>query len=54
MIDTYPSTVSVLRALRDGYGVEDIHAMQIADADFARHVIAKLRGMGMLKAWVLA
>ena len=41
-------TAQVIGALRDGLGVEDIHARQIADIEFARDVVRKLKRLGLL------
>jgi hypothetical protein len=42
------TTANVIRALRDGYGVEDIQVMQIADVAYARAVVRKLTDMGQI------
>lgn len=41
-------TADVIRALRAGYGVEDIHAQQIASVEYARRVVKRLRRADLL------
>jgi len=48
----HESTVAVLRHLRMGYGVEDMEVMGVANADFARSVISRLRSMGLLTGFL--
>lgn len=53
MNEMQPATIranaGVIKALRDGLGVEDIAARKIASADHARAVVAKLRRDGLLR-----
>jgi hypothetical protein len=51
-MNNHDSTVAVMKHLKQGYGVEDIEAMGIASADFARGVVARLRDMGLLKEFL--
>lgn len=47
--ESHSKTVSVIRALRKGLGVEDMQAQGVCDADYARRVISRLRDQGMLE-----
>lgn len=53
-MSNHDSAVAVLRYLKQGYGVEDMEAMGVASADFARGVIAKMREMQLLKGFLKA
>lgn len=41
-------TVAVIRALKEGHGVEDIAVRRIAGPEYTRRVIARLRAGGLL------
>jgi len=43
------TTKRVIQALRQGYGVEDMHVMGICHVEFARHVVQELRASGILR-----
>lgn len=46
--EDHETTVAVIQALKDGFGVEDIHVQGIASADYARRVISRLRKSELL------
>ena len=41
-------TERVIGALRDGLGVEDMHALHIADIEYARTVVRRLAEIGLI------
>lgn len=47
--ENHSKTVSVIRAMREGLGVEDMQARGVCDAEYARRVISRLRDQGMLE-----
>lgn len=42
------TSAKVLRALRDGWGVEDMQVQGLCSAEYARSVIGTLRKMGLM------
>jgi hypothetical protein len=52
MNDTNPKLIAVLKKIKAGYGVEDIEAMGIAPASYARDVISRLRSIGLLTGFL--
>lgn len=46
--ETPEKSAAVILALRDGLGVEDMQVRGIAEADYARIVIGRLRHFGLL------
>ncbi len=47
-------TVEVIRMLRQGYGVEDMQAMGVCHAGYARMVIQRLREMDILRQAIMS
>lgn len=48
MGENHRTTLAVIRALQEGLGVEDMQALGVCEADYARRVISRLRRQGML------
>lgn len=47
--ETPEISAEVVKSLRDGLGVEDMQAKGICTADYARKVVSRLRGQGLLE-----